>query len=176
MLKVFSEFPRESSGKLRGTHRILEETLPPSLPIESSGYSLPPSLPVCGKFRAFARFSRARKRATRARASARKGVFARLRALRALRAPRFFRALARLRTRRPGYRAKASPAPGSPFFCRLSSFLSFLLPFLLLLFLNPWLSERIRDPKKQCLRSTRKLAGIEAQRGRGPGNHGPHAP
>ena len=100
----------------------------------------------------------------------RRGVFAHLRA------PCFSRALARLRTRRPGYRTKASPAPGSPFFCRLSSFLSFLLPFLLLLFLNPWLSERIRDPKKQCLRSTRKLAGIEAQRGRGPGNHGPHAP
>ena len=89
----------------------------------------------CGKFRAFARLSRARK-----------GAFARLRALRA---PRFFRALARLRTRRPGYRTKASPASGSPFF--------FLLFFLLSRFLNPWLSERIFRTKKKCLRNSQDL-------------------
>ena len=91
--------------------------------------------------------------------------------LRALFSRIFARAVARLWSRRPGCRTEAPPAPSSPFFCLLSSSLSFLLPILI----NLWLSERIRNPKTKCLRNTKKLAGIHAQRGSEPGNHGSRA-
>ena len=55
---------------------------------------------------------------------------------------------------------------------RSSCFCPLRFPFLL----NPWLPERIRKPKRKCLRNTNKLAGNQAQRGRGPGNPGSRAP
>ena len=67
---------------------------------------------------------------------------------------------------------QAPPISGSPFFFLLFSFFSSLL----LCLLNPWLSERIRNPKRKCLRKTQKQEGIQAQWERGPGNHGPRAP
>ena len=96
----------------------------------------------------------------------RRGVFAHLRA------PCFSRALARLRTRRPGYRTKAPPASSSPRLFLLSFFFSSLLPFLL----NRFLSESIRNPKRKYPRKNRKLAAIQVQRGWGPGNRASRAP